>query len=371
MRLPKWLRRRNSPRPTFRPTLGRLEDRVVPSGLPATHLQVIVPDQVYTGKSFKVLVEAETASNHLALGYTGTVTLSLGTPDSGALLPNNPYTFTAGNYGLHVFKVTLQALGSQTIDATGTIPSGTIIGTATTTVDPTPVATSFNVIAPANAATGAKTPVTVEVLDQSGNPFFGYTGTVSFANTSDSTATVAATHRGTQTSISSFTYTFTPYDHGVHTFFMTFNTPSPPTTTVDVMDTTNTNIFGQTAIMVFPSSTVTHFGIFAVPFAVSGTATPVLVVALNASNQVVPGYMGTVTFTSGDTTATVAASHGGPATSIGSFSYQFTGTDAGAHLFFVTFDMTGKQSLTVTDATNTGTTQVYVSAQPSWLPWWL
>lgn len=92
--------------------------------------------------------------------------------------------------------------------------------------------------------------------------------------------------------------------------------------------------------------------------------------ALNASNQVVTSYTGTVSFSSGDTTATVAATKNGTASALGSFTYQFTGADAGAHTFFVTFDTAGQQSLTVSDSLqNTGSVNVKVVAPKPWLSW--
>src|SRR5690348_17316806 len=98
------LRARRRPTPDFRPAVLRLEDRTTPSGFgtpgPATHLQVIVPETTRPDRSFDVIVEALDASNHPAFGYTGTVALSLGTPDSGAKVPG-PYTFTASDFGFH------------------------------------------------------------------------------------------------------------------------------------------------------------------------------------------------------------------------------------------------------------------------------
>jgi hypothetical protein len=371
----------SSRRPRFRPTLQQLEDRTLPSSGwhfgpppgehhhvpagPATHFQVVVPEQVYAGSHFSVVVEAEDAANHPATGYTGTVTLSLGTADSGATLPQ-PFTFTGA---FHVFQVTLALTGSQTITATGTTTTtATITGSGTTTVDPAPAPSSIKVIAPSTAATGVGTYVTIQVLDQSGNPFRNYTGTVTVSS-SDTTATGTSSHKTAAASLP-ITYTFTAPNWGVQSFLLTFNETAAATgtaTTVKVSGTTsdpNTTISGQTSVTVYPATTVTHFGIFAFPFAGTGNATPVWVTALNASNQIVTGYTGTVTFTSGDTTATVAATKGGTATSIASFSYPFTANDAGTHEFFVTFDATGKQSLSVTDGTNTGTTDVFVGTLP-------
>src|SRR5688500_15317498 len=105
MSFPRWLGtaisgKDSTPDRGYRPTLDTLEDRTVPSTfsriaaafrpappLPATHLEVSVPANVQAGKPFHVKVDAETATNRLATGYTGTVHLSLLTADSGATIP--------------------------------------------------------------------------------------------------------------------------------------------------------------------------------------------------------------------------------------------------------------------------------------------
>jgi hypothetical protein len=105
------------------------------------------------------------------------------------------------------------------------------------------------------------------------------------------------------------------------------------------------------------STTVTHFGIVATAHTLAGHAVPVVVEALNAANQVVTGYTGTVTFTSSDLAAMVGATQGGTAVPVKSFTYTFTtgkspAADNGRHTFWVTFNTLRQQTLTVTDSTN-------------------
>jgi hypothetical protein len=105
------------------------------------------------------------------------------------------------------------------------------------------------------------------------------------------------------------------------------------------------------------STTVTHFGIVATAHAISGHAVPVVVEALNAANQVVTGYTGTVTFTSSDVAAMVGATQSGTAVPVKGFTYTFTvgkstAADNGRHTFYVTFNTLRQQTLTVTDSTN-------------------
>jgi hypothetical protein len=387
----RWFRRSRptqaSGRPTrtCRPAVLALEDRTVPSGFgllhpggfgllgesgfgqllsspsstpgPATHLQVIVPNSVQSGQTFNVLVEAEDASNRLASGYTGTVQLSLGTADSGATLPA-AYTFTTSDHGRHLFQVSLAATGSQTITATDTTTSS-ITGSATTTVNPAPTLTQLLVVTPETAAVGVPTRVTVAAVDASGHLLRNFTGTVSLS-TSDSAAT------GLPSS-----YTFTASDRGVHTFDVTFGTAdaagSPTTVTA-----TDGSVTGQASLTVDPATEVTHSRILALRPSVTGSSTAVLVQALNASNQVVTGYTGTIQLTSSDAAATATATAGGTATAL-PLTYTFTSADAGAHTFYVTFGTAGQQTLTVTDTntdvTTTANVPTFSHNQPhGW--WW-
>jgi hypothetical protein len=344
---------------------------------------VIVPESVQSGSSFSVLVEAEDASNHLATGYTGTVTLSLGTPDTGATLPAS-YTFTASDHGVHLFQVTLGATGTETIDASGTSTSGTITGSAATTVKAAPVAMQVLVITSEQAAVGAPTNVTVEALDASGHVIPNYTGTITLTS-SDTAATGSATKGGTQTSLP-LTYTFTASDHGRHTFQLTFGTGTATGTTTTVTATstataTSPSIIGQASLTVFPATTVTHFALLfgnaagnssdsdgfgrlsgggcsegRAASAAAGFPTAVTIEALNAANQVVTGYTGTISLSSSDTSAVVSATSGGTTSGLSSFTYTFTSADNGRHVFYVTFSTTGQQTLTATDTANSSAT---------------
>ncbi len=372
----RWFQSRRQPRQSFRPAIHYLEDRTVPSGLhmsapmpgPATSLEVVVPEHVTSGQSFKVLVEVEDASNHLATGYTGSVSLTSPT-DTSATLPT-AYTFGPSDHGEHWFQVTLVATGSETIDATGTLPASTstIVGHATTEVYPAPVATTVVVTTPETAAVGVPTRVTVEIEDQSGHLLRNYTGAVTLSSNPTGTGTA---QRHTTAAPLPITYTFTAEDHGQHTFEVTFATGvatgTATTVTASAATGATTSIIGTASLNVYPATTVTHFGIWTSPLAVVGSPTPVFVEALNASNQVVTGYTGTVSFSSSDTGATISATSGGTAAALTGFTYgPFT---AGKHEFWVTFSAAGQPTLTVADTTSTsvtGSTQVNVVANLRW-----
>jgi hypothetical protein len=341
----RWFRRGRRPAETFRPTLCVLEDRTTPTVFPwfppagpATHLQVVMPRQETSGQGFDILVEALDASNNLATSYTGTVAVTGG--GAGATLPAN-YPFVARDRGLHVFHVTLTATGSQTLTATDTVHA-TITGSASTTVNPAPVATHFFVITPSHATQFQPSPVTVVALDASNHRVPNYTGTVTLTS-SDSNATLPGS------------YTFVARDYGAHTFRVTFK--SPGAQTVTATDSAH-SLSGMASLTVDAVGPVTHFGIFSFGRTLANVATPVLVVALDAANHIVGNYTGMVHFTSGDTGATLPG------------SYTFTATDNGAHVFSVTFANYGWQSLTVTDNSATPiTNSTYIRVTARWWLW--
>jgi hypothetical protein len=273
-------------------------------------------------------------------------------PDLGPCPPAKP---PARDRGAHLLQLTLAATGSQTITATDTADSS-LTASATTTVNPAPTLAQLVVVTPETAAVGVPTRVTVVAVDGSGHLLRNFTGTVDLS-TSDAAAT------GLPAS-----YTFTASDGGRHTFLVTFQTPdaagSPTTVTA-----ADGSVAGQASLTVTPATTVTRFRIVALRPTTPCSATPVAVVALNGSNQVVTGYTGTVTLSSSDTTASATAS--GTATAL-PLTYTFTASDAGVHIFYVTFDTTGQQSLTVTDpaanVTNTLNLDVFVRARRH--RWW-
>jgi RHS repeat-associated protein len=88
---------------------------------------------------------------------------------------------------------------------------------------------------------------------------------------------------------------------------------------------------------------VTHFRVVPpVQPVTAGTPFSVTVTVLDAGNNVVPGYSGTVTFASSDPLAGLPA------------DYPFTTDDKGVHTFTVTLNTPGSQTLTVTDTATPG-----------------
>jgi hypothetical protein len=94
----------------------------------------------------------------------------------------------------------------------------------------------------------------------------------------------------------------------------------------------------------------THFSVSAPSGSTAGSSFSVTVKALDGSGNVVPGYTGTVHFTSTDPSAVLPA------------DYTFTGGDAGSHTFSVTLKTAGSQTIIVTDRSSvTGSATVAVS----------
>ena len=327
--------------PSFRPALESLGDRIAPhAGLwtsfagelgqfgvispksdttqVATHLGVLAQPATYAGGEARVLVVALDANNRPVKNYTGTIHLT--STDASATLPAD-YAFTANDRGRHVFKVTLNTEGSQTITATDTT-TDTIRGESKITVNAAQVATQFFVRIERPTYAGAETRVAVVALDANHRPVTTYTGTVALTS-SDSGATLPAD------------YTFTADDHGTHIFTMT---PSAAgSLTVTATDTTTSTIVGSATTTVAAAQVVTKLAVVSRPVSAIGSTVTMFVVALDANNRVVTNYTGTVAFTSSDSAATLPA------------DYTFTAADRGVKSFTVTLDTHGRQTITATD----------------------
>jgi hypothetical protein len=91
------------------------------------------------------------------------------------------------------------------------------------------------------------------------------------------------------------------------------------------------------AFEVQPGTQVTHLGVSGPASAVAGTPFTVTVQALNDLSNPVPGYTGTIHFTSSDGRAVLPA------------DFTFTASDQGAHTFNVTLTTAGTRSVTVAD----------------------
>src|SRR5206468_2616839 len=137
----------------------------------------------------------------------------------------------------------------------------------------------------------------------------------------------------------------------------TFNTPGQQTLTAT--DTANPSLTGGVTVTVDAAPVATHFLVFPVPPDTVGSASLFYVAVLDAAYHPVPNYAGTAHFTSTDAAAQLPA------------DYTFQAGDRGVHKFLVTFNTSGKQTVTATDvtiATLTGSATVKVGSLTGFLP---
>ncbi|MEN3369734.1 MAG: hypothetical protein V7609_1877 [Verrucomicrobiota bacterium] len=304
------------------------------TGGPATQFLVTAPANATAGTAFSITVTAQDGSGNTDVNYTGTVTLTRSDNAAGSASPGN-YTFVAGDNGVHTFTngVTFVTAGNQTVTAT----DGAKTGTSNNVLVSAASATHFSVVAPGGATAGSAFNFAVTAQDQFNNTDTGYAGTVHFTS-SDGAASLPAD------------YTFVGGDNGAHTFSATLNTAGNQTITA-----TQGAVTGTSNTIVVGAGSATHFSVTAPASATAGTPFTFSVTALDASNNVVTGYTGTVHFTKSDSGAGSAVPP----------DYTFVGGDNGAHTFTngATFVTAGNQTITATQGAVTGTSNsVAVSA---------
>lgn len=219
-----------------------------------------------------------------------------------------------------------------------------VVPTATyrTFVQPTPpanVATHFLVLVPADVPEGTAANVVVEALNSKNQIVTGYHGAVQLSlGTADPYATLPAN------------FTFSAADKGKQTVQVTFGTPGPQTVVA-----TSGAVTGQGSVNV--AGVVTHFAVYSTGQAVAGGLTLIQVVALDANNNIVTDYQGTVHITNSDVFAGQLP------------DYTFQASDNGMYTFGVSFSTPGLQTISVTDDANHGVSgSVSVNVSVLW-PW--
>jgi uncharacterized membrane protein len=193
-------------------------------------------------------------------------------------------------------------------------------------------ATHFSITAQGNAVAGMAFKITVTALDASNNTVTTYSGTVHFAS-SDPLAMLPAASTLTG---------------GNGTFSVTLMTPGTQTITA----TDAASITG-TSNSITVSDVATHFSVAVPTNATTGISFSFTVTALDASNNTVTTYSGTVHFTSSDAQASMLANS--------------TLTN-GAGTFSVTLNTLGVQTITATDimtASITGTSSSITVGTPT------
>ncbi|MDE1163182.1 MAG: Ig-like domain repeat protein [Acidobacteriaceae bacterium] len=272
--------------------------------------------------------------------FTGTVTFTT-TDAAASFLNGTTYTFTTADNGAHTFTtaqgVQFNTPGSQTITAT----SGSLTGTSNT-VTVVGVNGFTLTAAPTSTAIGAPVALTVQATFN-GTVVPSYTGTVTFTAT-DATAKF----------LSGTSYTFTTADNGTHTFpaaaGVQFNTAG-----VFTVSATDSKYSGTSNAVTVGG--VNGFTITATP-SVTGLGTPVsYTISATYNGVVVPSYIGTVSFTSTDTSSKF----------LSGTTYTFTTADNGTHTFAaaagVQFNTLGTWTISANDGASFGTSnQVQVVA---------
>jgi subtilisin family serine protease len=298
---------------TIRQTAPGSTDLLSVTGIPAT---------VTAGSSVIVTVTALSPNGGTDTSFVGPIEFT--STDSQAVLPVGA-TFSAGDDGTETFTVTFKTAGAQSITATDTA-NPAIIGSESNIIVQAAAAQTLKVTGfPTTDTAGTAQTFSVTAYDAYGNVATSYTGTLEFAS-SDAQASLPAD------------YTMTPEDQGTFGFTATLKTAGVQSITAT--DTSTASITGTESGIVVQSSAAKTLTIGGLPSSVTpGTPYNITVTAYDAYGNVATGYTGTVSFSSSDAKALLPS------------SYSFVASNAGTHTFSVTFETTGRQSVTATDTT--------------------
>ncbi len=249
-------------------------------------------------------VVARDAFGNIDPSYSGTAHFT--SSDPAAVLPDD----TALVSGVATVNVELMTVGTQTITAID-VADPALTGTVSSDATP-PIPASFAVSGYPATTAGVANTFTVTVRDSIGQVATGYTGTVFFSSTD--------VQAGLPTS-----YTFTAADAGTHTFAATFRTAGLQTLAArDAAGLTGSEAGIAVAPAAFAGLSMTTGIANPEGMLVSADSViPFTVRALDAFGNTVPGYAGTVVFSSTDPLATLPT------------AYTFAATDAGVHPFSV------------------------------------
>jgi hypothetical protein len=276
----------------------------------ATHFSVTSATSApVAGTPFNITVTALDSSNSLVITYTGTVQF---TSSSGQAV--QPASGTLAN-GVGTFSITLSTAGSQTITVSG---APALTGTSTPVLV-SPSGATHSSVSPATATPAAGTAFnfTVTALDASNSTVASYSGTVQFTS-SDPQAVLP--HNSTLTS-------------GVGTFSATLKTSGAQTITAT--DTVTASIVGTANLTNVSAGIATHFTVTTPANATARASVSVVVMALDAYNNFLNNYTGTIHFTSTDSKAILPADATLPPNGTGNFS--------------ATFETVGNETITATD----------------------
>ena len=252
-----------------------------------------------------------------ATGYRGTVHFT--SDDLNAMLPPD-YTFTDTDAGVHGFSVSLKTAGLETLTVTDTtLP---LAGAASWRVFAAAAASCTIRQAPASAVAGATVGLADELSDAFGNVATSYAGTVRLTATDVRAALPPDV-------------TYVPLvDDGRHVFSTSLFTAGGQTVTAT--DLADGNLQCTAAITITPAAPILVVGIPG--HANAGYPVTVGVTVKDVFDNAIPGFAGTVSFTSSDTgTGAIAPA---PIT--------FTGSEGGVGSTSATFMTLGNQIISAT-----------------------
>jgi hypothetical protein len=279
-----------------------------PSPPVATHFSVTLANSSATaGTGFSFTVTALDASNVAVGNYPGTVHFS--SSDAQAVLPADSKLMN----GAGTFSATLKTVGSQTIIVTdaSTPPISNTSSAVNVTAAP---AFKLSVMVPASASAGTVFQFTVTAEDQFNNTVAAYSGTVHFTS-KDGQAALPANATLT---------------NGTGTFSATLKTAGGQAITAT--DTITGSIAG-TSNSITVIGPATHFSLTVPTTVTSGKPFQLTITPLDAANDVLSAYAGTVHFSSTDIKALLP-----PDSAL-----------TGSLTFSPTLETLGNQSITVND----------------------
>ncbi len=315
------------------------------------------------GTTMSVTVSARDQLGKVLTGYRGTVVFSsvdgLAIIDGTSTLLSPSYQFTAADEGAHTFRVGFPDVSCSASPPTSTAlivtdSAGKLSATAKTSVYG--AVFSFEMTATPDPVV-LRRPMTVNVraIDSCYNTVQDYRGTVSFYISGNDPEAVLPGN-----------YTFTAGDAGVHRFSATITVrPQPESPVLLMSDVSNSNIQGYLYATVLASPAVRFLVTLTPSFPLAPPISSFMpldlaITAVDAFDNVVPGYDGTVSFSSSDTYTSLP----GP--------YVFVPTsDLGAHIFVGGVEFFNPisppaidQTVTVTDTVSGITGSVTVLVQP-------
>lgn len=298
----------------------------------ADHYIISAPSSVAAGTYFTITVTAVTGADYgavTAYNYAGTAHFTAGAGNYS--LPGDHAYIPASDAGTHVFylQAVFYSTGIRTITATDTVDAA-ITGSAVVNVT-AGGAVSFSVLAPSSATAGVPFWITIQAKDSMNNIVTDYTGTASMTSTDE-----AAGYLGD--------LNFTAADAGVKYALVTLYTTG--VWKIYVQDDIFTGINGTSNNINVGAGTLAGFVVEAPDIVKQDTPFTFEVTAVDAYDNIITGYTGTVSFTSTDKSTLISLPS----------NYTFDASDGGERAFQASLHTAGYWTITSADTALTSMT---------------